>query len=292
MVASGGGDHRPDTPALSELLKLLDETRAMLGETQDQLSAVQEQLAGSERRTAAEREQALRLQRALMPPDVRLLLAPGVDIAARCRPARAGFLVAGDWYDVLALPGGDLLFVVGDIAGHGLDAVSGMVGARHALRGLAATGAEPDELIAALNRSACLFTEGVTGTVICGRYSPGDRMLRWARAGHLPPVLVRGETALLPPLPEGMLLGVHPDCSYRQRQLRLEPADTLLLFTDGMIERRAGSISDALAGFAAAAGPVGPDLDDYVAGLLAGAARTPATTPACSPSGSASGGSG
>jgi serine phosphatase RsbU (regulator of sigma subunit) len=270
MVASGGGDHLPEIMTRPELIRLLDSTREALAETQDQLSAVQKQLADSDQRAAAERDQALRLQRALMPPDVRLLLAPGADIAARCRPARAGFLVAGDWYDALALPGGDLLFVVGDIAGHGLEAVSGMIAARHALRGLAATGAEPAELIAALNRCACLFADGVTGTVICGRYSPGDRVLRWARAGHLPLVLVRGETALLPPLPEGMLLGVHPECVYRQHELQLEPADTLLLFTDGMIERRAGSISDALAEFAAAAGPVGPDLDDHVAGLLAG----------------------
>ena len=124
--------------------------------------------------------------------------------------------MAGDWYDALQLPGGDLLFVVGDIAGHGIEAVTGMVAARNALRGLAVTGADPGELIAKLNYAACLFAEGVTGTVICGRYSPRSRVLRWARAGHLPPVLVRGGTAKMQPLPEGMLLGVELDAEYEQ----------------------------------------------------------------------------
>ena len=84
----------------------------------------------------------------MMPADVRLMETCGVDIAVRCRPAKAGYLVAGDWYDALQLPDGELLFVVGDIAGHGIDAVTGMVAARNTLRGLAATGADPHELIA------------------------------------------------------------------------------------------------------------------------------------------------
>src|ERR1700758_2704360 len=183
----------------------------------------------------------------LMPSGVRLIAAAGVDIAVRCLPARPGSLGAGDWYDALKLPGGDLLFVVGDIAGHGIEAVTGMVAARSALRGLAVTGADPGELIGQLNYAMCLFAEGVTGTVICGRYSPGSRVLRWARAGHLPPVLVRGGTATVQPMPEGMLLGVELDAGYEQLCLQLRSEDTLLFYTDGLIERRAASISDALA---------------------------------------------
>jgi serine phosphatase RsbU (regulator of sigma subunit) len=217
------------------------------------------------------RQLALRLQQAVVPPATLLAAGPGVEIAARCHPARGGALGAGDWYDILPLPGGDLLLVVGDIAGHGLDAVADMTLARNALRGLAAAGAEPAELLGALNRTACLFTDGVTGTVICARYTPGRRELRWARAGHLPPVLVRDGRATVQPLPDGMLLGVHPDAPYQQLWLRLDRGDTVLLLTDGLIERRATSISDALAGFAAAAAPVGPDLDRHVARLLAAA---------------------
>ena len=162
--------------------------------------------------------------------------------------------------------------MVGDIAGHGIEAVTGMVASRNALRGLAATGADPDELLTRLNYAACVFTEGVTGTVICGRYNPRSRVLRWARAGHLPPVLVRGEVAEAQPLPQGMLLGVQLDAHYEQVTLQLRTGDTLLFYTDGLIERRAASISDALAEFAAAAVPADPDVDAHVARILASAA--------------------
>ncbi len=221
---------------------------------------------------------ARRLQRAVLPlgtaalPGGALTAAAAVEIAARCRPALGEALGAGDWYDALPVPGGDLLFVVGDIAGHGIDAVADMALARNALRGLAATGAGPADLLSALNQTACLFTEGVTGTVICGRYSPGRRELRWARAGHLPPVLVRDGIATVQPMPDGMLLGVYPEAGYTESRLLLRRGDTLLFFTDGLIERRAASITDTLAEFAAATVPVGPDLDRHVARILAGAA--------------------
>jgi serine phosphatase RsbU (regulator of sigma subunit) len=258
--AAGPG---PDVTAV-EALRLLDLTRVALAEARDLL-------ADSEQRAAEEHELALRLQRAIMPSGVRVLAAAGVDIAVRCLPATAGSLVAGDWYDALQLPGGDLLLVVGDIAGHGIEAVTGMVTARNALRGLAVTGADPAELIGKLNDMTCLFTEEVTGTVICGRYSPRSRMLRWARAGHLPPVLVRDGTATVQPMPEGMLLGVQPDAGYEQLCLQLRPQDTLLFYTDGLIERRAASISDALTEFAAAAVPADPDLDAHATRILASA---------------------
>jgi serine phosphatase RsbU (regulator of sigma subunit) len=149
-----------------------------------------------------------------------------------------------------------------------------MVAARNTLRGLAATGPDPGKLLRRLNYAACQFTEGVTGTVVCGRYDPKTQLLRWARAGHLPPVLVRGRRAEVQPLPEGMLLGMELDAEYEQLTLQLMTGDTLLFYTDGLIERRAASISDALAEFAAAAVPDDPDadVDSHVAQILASAA--------------------
>lgn len=238
--------------------------------TQVALDATRTQLADSEQRAAEEHDLAVRLQRAIMPDEWHMDYE-GLDIAVRYRPAEAGSLVAGDWYDTLEMPDGDLLMIVGDIAGHGIAAVTGLVTARNALRGLAATGASPGELLYQLNYAACVFTKGITGTVVCGRYNPRTRVLRWARAGHLPPVLVRDGVATVQPMADGLLIGVTEEAEYEELELQLRPGDTLLLYTDGLIERRAASISDALAEFAAAAVPAGPDADTYATRILAGA---------------------
>ena len=223
--------------------------------TQVALAATRDQLADSEQRVAEEHLLALRLQRAIMPPDAVPVEAAGIDVAVRYRPVGEGHLVGGDWYDTLLLPDNDVLLVVGDVAGHGIDAVTGMVAARNSLRGLAITGAGPGELLRMLNGVMCHLTSGVIGTVVCGRYNPQTRVLRWARAGHLPPVLVRGGGARDLPLPGGVLLGMDPDACYEEAVQSLEPGDTLLLFTDGLIERRGDSIEDVLGEFVAALGP-------------------------------------
>jgi Stage II sporulation protein E (SpoIIE)/ANTAR domain len=239
--------------------------------TQVALAATQDQLADSEQRAEQEQQLALRLQRAIMPEDEPPVEAAGVDVAVRYRPAEQGRLVAGDWYDALLLPEKELLLVVGDITGHGIDAVTGMIAARNALRGLAATGAGPADLLRHLNYAACHLTEGIAGTVVCGRYDPETRRLRWARAGHLPPVLVRDGKAEMLPLPGGVLLGLDPEAEYEEVTLSLRSGDALLLFTDGLIERRADSISDALREFTAAAVPSGPDATSHADRILASA---------------------
>jgi serine phosphatase RsbU (regulator of sigma subunit) len=239
--------------------------------TQVALAATQDQLADSEQRAEQEQQLALSLQRAIMPEGETPVEAAGVDVAVRYRPAEQGRLVAGDWYDALLLPDKELLLVVGDITGHGIEAVTGMVAARNALRGLAATGEGPADLLRHLNHAACYLTEGIAGTVVCGRYNPQTRTLRWARAGHLPPVLVRDGAAEMLPLPAGVLLGLDPDAEYEEDTLEMRGGDTLLLFTDGLIERRADSISDALREFTAAAVPAGPDAESLADRILAGA---------------------
>jgi serine phosphatase RsbU (regulator of sigma subunit)/PAS domain-containing protein len=223
--------------------------------TQVALAATRDQLADSEQRVAEEHLLALRLQQAIMPPDEHPVEAAGIDVAVRYRPVGQGYLVGGDWYDALLLPGVDVLLVVGDVAGHGIDAVTGMVAARNSLRALAITGAGPAELLRMLNRVVCDITPGVVGTVVCGLYNPDTNVLRWARAGHLPPVLVRGRTARQLPLPGGVLLGMDPDATYEEATQSLRPGDTLLLFTDGLIEQRGESIVDVLGKFVANVAP-------------------------------------
>ena len=234
-------------------------------------AATREQLADTEERAAEEHRLAIRLQEAITPrsaaPDERVAAA-GLDVAARYRPSGEGNLVSGDWYDTVMLPSKKVLLVVGDIAGHGLDAVTGMVAVRNSLRGLAVTGASPAMLLDWLNSAAAHFTDGVLGTAICGIYDPADGTLRWARAGHLPPLLVRDGKAEQLPLPEGLLLGADPDASYAEEVTSLRLGDTLLLFTDGLIERRDEPIDDAITSLVRAASrPVG-EISAYADHLL------------------------
>jgi len=238
-------------------------------------AAAREQLADTEERAAVEHRLAIRLQEAITPRSAARdepVEAAGLDVAARYRPSGEGSLVSGDWYDTVLLPSKKVLLVVGDIAGHGLDAVTGMVAVRNSLRGLAITGAGPATLLDWLNRAAAHFTDGVLGTAICGLYDPADRSLHWARAGHLPPILVRDGRAGQFPLPEGLLLGADPDARYTEEVAMLRLGDTLLMFTDGLIERRDEPIDEALATLLQVASrPVG-DVGDYADLLLAEAA--------------------
>ncbi len=236
-------------------------------QTQVALAATRDQLADTEQRAEEEHLLAVRVQQAIMPPSAEPVAAAGIEVAVRYRPAGPGHLVGGDWYDTLLLPGNDVLLVVGDIAGHGIDAVTGMVTARNCLRGLAITGAGPAELLGFLNSAICHLIDGVVGTVVCGLYDPGLRVLRWARAGHLPPVVIRDGTATALPLPHGVLLGTDPGATYEQFTTPLAVGDTLLLFTDGMIERRDIPIDEALDEFARRAAvpqPSAAALTDYV----------------------------
>jgi serine phosphatase RsbU (regulator of sigma subunit) len=243
-------------------------------------AAAREQLADSEERAAEEHRLALRLQEAITPRSSEPLAAPGLDVAARYRPSGQESLVSGDWYDTVLLPSQEVLVVVGDIAGHGLDAVTGMVTVRNSLRGLAITGAGPATLLAWLNTAACHFSDGIMGTVICGLYNPAGRSLRWARAGHLPPILVRGGAAQTLPLPPGLLLGADPDASYTEVVTSLEPGDLLLLFTDGLIERRDQPIDDALDSLLRVACRPAADIASY-ADYLVGEAASNTDDDAC-----------
>jgi serine phosphatase RsbU (regulator of sigma subunit) len=214
--------------------------------TQVAFAATRDRLADTEERAEEEHRLALRLQRAITPRTAGPVPTPGLDVAARYRPAGPGSLVSGDWYDTVTLPGGQIFLAVGDIAGHGIDAVTGMVALRNCLRGLAITGAGPAALLGWLNKIAFHLTGGIIGTAICGLYDPATRTLRWARAGHLPPVLVRDGTAEALPLPEGVLLGADADARYQEATADLRPGDALMLFTDGLIERHDEPIDDSL----------------------------------------------
>jgi serine phosphatase RsbU (regulator of sigma subunit) len=236
------------------------------------LAATQEELADSEQRAEDSHRLALALQRAIMPSPAEPVEATGLEVAVRYRPAEQEHLVGGDWYDAIVLPSREVLLVVGDIAGHGIKAVSGMVTLRNSLRGLAMTGVGPARLLHWLNSVAYHLTDNITGTVVCGLFDPVTRVLRWARAGHLPPVLVRDGAARSLPLPGGVLLGADPEPDYEEVATPLRAGDGLLLFTDGLIERRGTALDVALDALLDIAGRPATDVERHADRLLRHAA--------------------
>ncbi|GGX00871.1 transcription antitermination regulator [Streptomyces malachitofuscus] len=236
--------------------------------TEVALAATRDQLAHTEQHASERDRLALQLQRAIMPPTQAPLQVPGLDVAVRYRPAEAEQLVGGDWYDAVVLPSRLVLLCVGDVAGHGIEAATSMVVLRNALRGLAVTGAGPGQLLSWLNIVAHHLTGGVSATAVCGLYDPASRTLRWARAGHLPPVLVRGSEAAPLPLVRGLLLGAVPEASYEEAEVRLAAEDNLLMYTDGLIERRDRSVEESLTHLLGTAATAPGTLDQRLDRLL------------------------
>ena len=236
--------------------------------TEVALAATRDQLAHSEQQASERNRLTLQLQHAIMPPTRAPLEVPGLDVAVRYRPAETQHLVGGDWYDAVVLPSRLVLLCVGDVAGHGIEAATSMVVLRNALRGLAVTGAGPGQLLSWLNMVAHHLTGAVTATAVCGLYDPENHTLRWARAGHLPPVLVRGSDAAPLPLVKGLLLGAVPEATYEEHEVQLAVDDTLLMYTDGLIERRDRSVEESLAQFLTVARAVPPTLDQQLDRLL------------------------
>jgi serine phosphatase RsbU (regulator of sigma subunit) len=236
--------------------------------TEVALAATRDQLAHTEQQASERNRLTLQLQQAIMPPTQDPLRVPDLQVAVRYRPAETEQLVGGDWYDAVVLPSGMVLLCVGDVAGHGIEAATSMVVLRNALRGLAVTGAGPGQLLSWLNIVAHHLTGAVTATAVCGLYDPARHTLRWARAGHLPPVLVRdGEAAPLP-LVKGILLGAVPEAVYEEAEVQLAADDTLLMYTDGLIERRDRSVEESLRHLLTTARTAPPTLDQQLDRLL------------------------
>ncbi|MFF8378199.1 SpoIIE family protein phosphatase [Streptomyces sp. NPDC015661] len=198
----------------------------------------------------AERALGARLKDTLLPvvPEQSLELA-GLCVDVAYVPADTGVNVGGDWYSAIELPDKSALFVVGDVAGHGLTAVGTMAQLRFYTKGMAVTGSALPAVLGRLN-TLLLHTaterEGATATMVMARYRPGDRRLTWVRAGHLPPLLVRGGAARFLPQPEGCLLGAAFHSAYGQEILDLLPGDHLLFYTDGLVEEPGEDIEAGL----------------------------------------------
>ncbi|MFJ6793144.1 SpoIIE family protein phosphatase [Streptomyces sp. NPDC091268] len=199
----------------------------------------------------AERNLAERLQETLLPSPEQSLRLPGLAVEVAYVPADSGINVGGDWYSAIELPDHDALLVVGDVAGHGLDAVATMAQLRFTAKGMAITGSSLPHVLYRLN-ALLLHTHNAsldgtaTATMVIARYHSADRRLTWARAGHLPPLLIRRGTATFLPQPPGTLLGAVPGLEYEEASIVLEPDDRLLFYTDGLVEEPGQDIETAL----------------------------------------------
>ncbi|MFD9389200.1 SpoIIE family protein phosphatase [Streptomyces sp. NPDC060000] len=195
----------------------------------------------------AERLVAARLQDALLPLPKQPVQLAGLRVDIAYLPAQSGLSVGGDWFSAIELPDGDALFVVGDVAGHGMGAVASMALLRFTAKGMVITGSS---LTGALDRLNALLLHSRdphgSATLVLARYSPRERRLEWAQAGHPPPLLVRGGEAHYLERPFGMLLGATDSPRYEAAECRLEPGDRLLFYTDGLVERPAESIDRGL----------------------------------------------
>jgi len=208
---------------------------------------------------AAEHDLVETLQRSLLPP--RLPEVPGLEVAARYEPAVHEIAVGGDWYDAIELPGGRLGVAVGDVVGRGAPAAAVMGQLRSALRAYAGDGAPPAQVLAALGR----FAEGVEDarlTTACyAVIDPVGGVVRIASAGH-PPALLHQRDGTLSWLTEGRGAPLASGGPPAPEGLVVVPAGaTLVLYTDGAVERRGRRLEDGFASLAdivaegAAAGP-------------------------------------
>jgi serine phosphatase RsbU (regulator of sigma subunit) len=227
------------------------------------------------------REATLNLQRALLPPNRRELRTAQYDVSVRYLSAaqaghsgdsaQAGNKVGGDWYEARIRPDGTMVIAVGDVAGHGLDAAAGMARISNALRGLTMTAQGGDQTMSWLNDLVCQEENPETiASAVIGTLEPGRPRLRWAQAGHPNPVLVRDGEARLLDRPKGLMLGTVPGVGYTEQVTDLAEGDLLILYTDGLIERRGRDIDDGLRGLlAAAAACRGGTANEFIIRLLA-----------------------
>ncbi|MEV6760395.1 SpoIIE family protein phosphatase [Streptomyces sp. NPDC051105] len=223
----------------------------------------------------AERALATRLQHALLPQPSGPVRLCGLRVEVAYLPAQAGVHVGGDWFSAIELPDDSALFVVGDVAGHGVDAVATMAQLRFTAKGMVTTGSSLTGALARLNFLLLHSRDSQsTATLVLARYQPAERRLVWAQAGHLPPLLVRAGEVRRLDRPDGMLLGASADPVYESAEFQLEPGDRLLLYTDGLVERLGEDIDRGLTRLAEAVRTPEPgSLDALLAAMLEGERR-------------------
>ena len=233
----------------SQDIELLEAFAAQCAQVLDRIQTREAERAAH----AAVRGMAEALQRSLLaePPQ-----QEDLEIAVRYVPAAERAQVGGDWYDAFQVGDGSMLLVIGDVTGHDRHAAAAMAQVRNILRGVAHSQPEsPARVLAALDRAMCDLAVGTLATAVLARVercadeeNRGRRLLRWSNAGHPAPLLIEqdGTVTLLERTPN-RLLGVEPGSPRVEHACLLPHGSTLLLYTDGLIERRGASLDEGVA---------------------------------------------
>ncbi|GAA1792419.1 hypothetical protein GCM10009682_12930 [Luedemannella flava] len=218
----------------------------------------------SARAYTQEHQLALTLQRSLLPP--RLPAVPGYQVAVRYVPASDQAEIGGDFYELCRIDE-RVAVAVGDVAGHSLHAATIMAELRHATRAYLAEGHSPAAVLDRLNQLLLRLIPDEMATLCLLDLDPATGAARLANAGHPPPLLIDadGGRYLRDRTP---LLGL-PGTTARESPVTLNPGALLVLYTDGLIERRGRSLDEGLDALAAAAAHLDDDLETYCDRLLA-----------------------
>jgi serine phosphatase RsbU (regulator of sigma subunit) len=240
---------------------------AVLVDTITRRRAVAERLAETtEELYEQQRGIAADLQRALLPPVPDL---PGLEVAARYRAGVDTLEVGGDWYDVVQVRPGCVVFVVGDVSGRGLPAATTMAALRFAVRGFLSEGHAVDGVLTRLRGLLDVTTDHQFATVLIGELDVASGRLRLLSAGHFPPLLVSDGRVRTLECPVAPPVGVDARPGPGPVTVELPPGAVLLGFSDGLVERRGEDLDVGLARLAAAAtGGDGRPLEDTLDRLL------------------------
>jgi serine phosphatase RsbU (regulator of sigma subunit)/anti-sigma regulatory factor (Ser/Thr protein kinase) len=181
------------------------------------------------------------LQRSLLPENLPLL--QDAELAARYVPGGVGLKIGGDWYDAVPLRDGRVMLAIGDVVGHGVRAAASMGKVRNVLQYGALDGLAPAGLLQRLNAYFCALADSDMATLFVAEFDPVAQRLRYASAGH-PPAMLRLPDGSIERLDEArsMPLCATDQAQYHEAELDLPPGSLLLLYTDGLIERRGESL--------------------------------------------------
>jgi PAS domain S-box-containing protein len=199
------------------------------------------------------------LQRSLLPE--RLPQIEGVELAARYLPGSRGASIGGDWYDVLERPDGRVALVVGDVVGHGLRAAAAMGQLRNAFRAYGLVEASPSEVVARINRLVMSGVEDVMATVLYLVLDRETGELSFSAAGHPPPLVLGPDGPRFLEGGRSVPIGASDPAVFREASAVLPPGSSLLLYTDGLVERRDEPLDRGLENLAAVAGTGHDSLD-------------------------------